>query len=114
MYALIYVRQLIMLYLHVFRLVFMLFFFILCHCNAFQIKMSFKQFKMTRGSRLSGHVTLTYHVSSTIKCAKLCAQEMSCISYNLIRENATKVCELNSNGLVDVFVTDVNSNYFGL
>ena len=84
------------------------------NCNSFQIRELFKNFKVTTGVKLSGHVIHGIQVSSSGQCAAACGKETSCISFNLIiHDNATMVCELNSNGLVDTFVTDVNSRYCG-
>ena len=93
---------------------FSLLYLYLSSCNGLQITELFKKFKITRGRRLSGDVISTYHVRSSIECAKACCQDMLCISYNLIKESNAMICELNSNGLVDVFVPDVKSSYYGL
>ena len=84
------------------------------YCNSFQIKKLCKIFKIIKESRLSGHVMSTFNASSSFECATACTHEMSCISYNLIKDNGVKICELNSNGLDDVFVADARSTYSGL
>ena len=83
------------------------------YCTSFQITTLFKKFKISKGIRLSGHVMSTFNPSSSIECAMACTDELACISYNLINDNGARICELNSNGLDDVFVDDVRSSYSG-
>ena len=75
--------------------------------------MQIKKLKLTiKGTRLSGHLISNFKGSTRIQCVSRRTQEMPVFPTTFCRRMRPILCELNNNGLVDIFVPDLKSSYY--